>query len=188
MHPADTEDHFAALGADDVDEPLADGQRLDIDGPEVVVVTTPGHSPGHIALHLPGERLLLTGDLIVGSGTPWVGPPSGSLADYLASLRRVRALDTGRLLPAHGPLVDDPIAKIDEYLEHRAQRERQVLDCLASGRHTVPEMVATIYVGYPEGVLPLAGLTVRGHLEKLSDEGRVRAELEPQEPRYFLVG
>ena len=148
------------------------GRSSDVDGVFVHVVLTPGHSPGHLVFHIPSEGLLLTGDLIVGVGTSWVGPPGGSLTDYLASLRRVRGLpDVQRLLPAHGPVVDDPIAKVDEYLTHRQEREDQVLECLAGRRRSVEQLVQKIYSAYPPEVMGVAAITVRGHLDKLI-EGR----------------
>ncbi len=187
VHPLESGNAFASVDASEADVPLADEQVLDCDGIELRVLFTPGHSPGHVVFHLPAERLLLTGDLIVGSGTSWVGPPGGSLLDYLASLRRVRELDVARLLPAHGPIVDDPIGKVDEYLEHRAQRERQVLACIADGQVTVPTMVAVIYATYPDGVHGIAALTVQGHLDKLVAEGRVRMDASDVENRYQLA-
>ncbi|MFN7951768.1 MAG: MBL fold metallo-hydrolase [bacterium] len=187
VHPLESGNAFASVDASEADASLADEQVVDCDGVEVRVVFTPGHSPGHVVFHLPAARLLLTGDLIVGSGTSWVGPPGGSLVDYLASLRRVRGLDVARLLPAHGPIVDDPIAKVDEYLAHRAMREQQVLGCIEAGRHTVPAMVAAIYAAYPDGVHGIASLTVQGHLEKLVTEGRVRVDTSGVENRYELV-
>ncbi len=186
VHPLESGNAFASIEASEADASLADGQVMNCDGVELRVVFTPGHSPGHVVFELPRERLLLTGDLIVGSGTSWVGPPGGSLVDYLASLKRVRELDVGRLLPAHGPLVDDPVGKVDEYLEHRALRERQVLECIESGRRTVPEMVASIYAGYPEGVHGIAALTVQGHLDKLAGEGRVEVDTGSADNRYSL--
>lgn len=188
VHPLEAGNAFASVDVGERDADLTDGQVVDCDGVEARVVFTPGHSPGHVVLELPASRLLLTGDLIVGSGTSWVGPPGGSLVDYLASLRRVRALDVARILPAHGPLVDDPVAKVDEYLEHRAMREEQVLGCIRAGHDTVPAMVAVIYAAYPDGVHGIAALTMQGHLDKLLAEGRVAVDTSGAENRYLLVG
>ncbi|MBK7972377.1 MAG: MBL fold metallo-hydrolase [Deltaproteobacteria bacterium] len=188
VHPLESENAFASVDASEADAALADGQVIDCDGVEVRVVFTPGHSPGHVVLELPSSRLLLTGDLIVGSGTSWVGPPGGSLVDYLASLRRVRTLDVARILPAHGPIVDDPVAKVDEYLEHRALREEQVLGCIHDGQDTVPAMVAVIYAAYPDGVHGIAALTMQGHLDKLIAEGRVAVDASGDENRYRVIG
>jgi glyoxylase-like metal-dependent hydrolase (beta-lactamase superfamily II) len=95
----------------------------------------------------------------------------GSLAKYLASLERIRDLKPLRLLPAHGPMIDDPVAVLTEYVEHRLMRERQVLDALAKGRDTVQAIAESIYHGLDPALLPAARENVRAHLEKLQAEG-----------------
>ena len=95
----------------------------------------------------------------------------GSLAKYLASLERIRNLEPLRLLPAHGPLIDDPASVLTQYLEHRMMRERQVLDALAKGRDTIPAIAESIYDGLNPALMPAARENVRAHLEKLQEEG-----------------
>jgi glyoxylase-like metal-dependent hydrolase (beta-lactamase superfamily II) len=96
----------------------------------------------------------------------------GDLRAYLTSLRRVRELAPRRLLPGHGPIVDDPAALIDEYLAHRAQREQQILKAILDGARTVPEIVCRVYPALPESLSDAAAESVRAHLVKLRDEGR----------------
>ena len=91
----------------------------------------------------------------------------GDLADYLASLERLKALEPARIYPGHGPIVDRPVDLIDEYLAHRALRDRQILACLADGVTDVNAIVERIYSGVPAAVWPAARLTVQAHLRKL---------------------
>jgi glyoxylase-like metal-dependent hydrolase (beta-lactamase superfamily II) len=139
------------------------------------VVTTPGHAPDHICLFDPASRTLFGGDLIVKGSTVMIpASAGGSLQDYLDSLQRVRALAPRRVLPAHGPPIDDPDALIAEYVAHRAQREEQVLAALASGARDPAAIVARVYVGLVPALVGAAEESVTAHLLKLESEGRVR--------------
>jgi glyoxylase-like metal-dependent hydrolase (beta-lactamase superfamily II) len=95
-------------------------------------VPTPGHTPDHLCYHWPGGDGLFAGDLLLGRGdTTWVGDYPGCVADYLASLARVRALGVGTLYPAHGPTLVDGPAALDRFEAHRRARIRQVEEALA---------------------------------------------------------
>lgn len=166
-------------------EPLADGERVAAGDAELEVVHTPGHAPDHIALWHAASGTLLAGDLVV-PGSTVVIPAStgGSLADYLRSLRRVLALRPARILPAHGPPVDDPAELIAAYLDHRHHREQQVVAALEGGAKTVEDLVARIYRGLDPAVLPMARETVLAHLEKLVHDGLAAREGD----RWRIVG
>jgi glyoxylase-like metal-dependent hydrolase (beta-lactamase superfamily II) len=97
----------------------------------------------------------------------------GSLPDYLASLRRVKAARPARLLPAHGPVIGDPDALIDEYIRHRLERDAQILGAVAAGCRTPGEVVRAVYRGLPPGLVHAAEDTVLAHLIKLKGEGRL---------------
>lgn len=157
-------------------EPIRDGQVFRAGGAELVALHAPGHSSDHVVFHLPDERALFTGDAVVGRGTSFIDPPDGDLAKYLASLERMLALAPRTIYPGHGPIVLDGVAKLREYLAHRAEREAQVLAGLADGPRRLEELVADIYAEYPPEVHPLAARSVTAHLRKLRSEGRVQAE------------
>ncbi len=153
-------------------ESIDEGDRLTAGGEVFVVLHTPGHSPDHLAFWHEASRTVFTGDLVTkGSSVMIEASRGGSLAKYLASLERVRALEPMRLLPAHGPIIEDPGDVLTQYLEHRQMRERQVLNALASGRDTVPAIAESIYHGLNPALLPAARENVRAHLEKLREEG-----------------
>ncbi|HTK29182.1 MAG TPA: MBL fold metallo-hydrolase [Vicinamibacterales bacterium] len=157
--------------------PLSDGMRIDAAGEPLTVLHTPGHSPDHVAFWHEPTRTAFTGDLVVlGSSVMIHTSRGGSLAQYLASLERVRALAPRLLLPAHGPAVTDPASTIAAYLEHRRLRERQVIDALARGLTDVPSIAGSIYDGLDERLLPAARENVRAHLEKLKAEGRAHED------------
>src|SRR2546423_8376230 len=106
--------------------PLADGEVIDAGGESLTVVHTPGHSPDHVALWHADSRSIFTGDLVaLGSSVMIHASRGGNLSDYMRSLERVLALNPAPLLPAHGPVVDEPRALVTVYIEHRRDRERE---------------------------------------------------------------
>jgi glyoxylase-like metal-dependent hydrolase (beta-lactamase superfamily II) len=152
---------------------LDEGDVVHTEEGDLEVMLTPGHAPDHLTFWHPASRTLFVGDmLVVGSTVVIPASQGGSLADYLRSLERMAALNPARALPAHGPMIEDPLALIDRYVEHRAQREAQVLDALASGRHTVEAIAGLIYPSLQAALVPMARESVLAHLQKLQAEGR----------------
>jgi glyoxylase-like metal-dependent hydrolase (beta-lactamase superfamily II) len=137
------------------------------------IIPTPGHAPDHLCFFDRSSGDLYCGDLARRGGTIVIpARKGGDLRAYLASLRLVRDLAPARLLPGHGPIVNDPIALIDEYLAHRAQREQQILQAILDGARTVDEIVRRVYPALPASLSEAAADSVRAHLAKLRDEGR----------------
>lgn len=143
------------------------------------VVPTPGHAADHVCFVR--ARVCFCGDLILGEGSTIVPPAAGggSLVDYMRSLRRLAELDVDVLAPGHGPPITDPAAKIAEYLEHRASRERRLVAALDSGQRSRDALLATVWDDVPEVLRPAAAVAMQAHLEKLGAEGREIGELEP---------
>ena len=158
---------------------LHDGQVVSGDGVTLTAVHTPGHASDHLCFYLREEQALFTGDLVLGGSTTVIPDEDGDLAQYLDSLRRIQALGARRIYPAHGPVIEDAPAKIQEYLDHRMLRERQILDALSGGARTIPEMVRVIYADVPVALHPAAGMSVHSHLKKLRHEARVSEEVVP---------
>jgi glyoxylase-like metal-dependent hydrolase (beta-lactamase superfamily II) len=153
---------------------LVPGRPLLGAGLALVPVPTPGHSADHCCFLLPAERAMFTGDHILGRGSTMVEWPGGDMGAYMRSLSGLLDYDLERLYPGHGPMVPDAEAKIDEYLDHRHQRERQVLDALAAGDRIPAEVVARVYAEVDPVLHPAAELSVRAHLVKLMREERVK--------------
>jgi glyoxylase-like metal-dependent hydrolase (beta-lactamase superfamily II) len=151
---------------------LAAGTRLRGGGVALEPVPTPGHSADHCCFWLEAERAMLTGDHILGRGTTVVEWPGGDMAAYLVSLEVVGRFHPDRLYPGHGPLVTDPAATIREYVDHRLEREAQVLAAMEAGERTPAGMVRRIYADVDPALHGFAELSVRAHLVKLVREGR----------------
>jgi glyoxylase-like metal-dependent hydrolase (beta-lactamase superfamily II) len=157
---------------------LGDGDRVALGpGDAVTALRTPGHSPDHLAVWHEGSRSVFTGDLVVRGGSVLIqASRGGRLADYLASLERIRALEPRVLYPAHGPAIDgaDEAAEVlRAHIAHRLERERQVLDAVAGGASHVRAIAERIYHDLPPALEAAARENVRAHLEKLRDEGKV---------------
>jgi glyoxylase-like metal-dependent hydrolase (beta-lactamase superfamily II) len=137
------------------------------------IVPTPGHAPDHLCFFDRQSGDVYCGDLARRGGTIVIpASKGGDLRAYLASLGRVRDLNPRRLLPGHGPIIDDPTALIAEYVTHREQREQQILKAILDGARTVPDIVRRVYPALPASLSDAAAESVRAHLVKLRDEGR----------------
>lgn len=158
----------------DVDRALGDGDEIRIGSFGLVALDTPGHSDAHLCFWNETGHLLFCGDLIAGVGTVVLGETPGSLTRYRSSLRRLEALGPSVILPGHGPLVPDGLSKIREYLAHRAERDRQIVDVLRSGPATVEMLVQRLYVDTPAALYPMAARNVRAHLEWLAEVRHVQ--------------
>ena len=165
---------------------LKDGDEIRAGGTVVRAVHTPGHSPDHVVFLLAQAGALFTGDAVLGRGTSVIDPPEGDLAAYVRSLQKMLDLQPRVIYPGHGPAVFDAVAKLNEYMLHRAEREEQVLAALAAGKQTIDEMVGEIYAGYPPAVRPLAARSVLAHLQKLEAEGRVDRSRKAGAERYAV--
>lgn len=154
--------------------PIDDGATVRNDGATLRAVYTPGHAPDHLCYYLEEEKALFTGDVVLGAGTTVIPDDTGDLGQYMASLKRLLELDLAVIYPAHGPVIRNPRQKIQEYIAHRELRDNQILDALAAGTPLVPmELVKKIYVDVPEFLHAAAANSVRSHLKKLRNEGRV---------------
>jgi len=156
-------------------EPIGDGDRVEAGDTSIVAVHTPGHAPDHLCFWHEETRTVFGGDLAQMGATVWLpSTQGGDVAMYIASLERVLGLRPARLLPGHGPRIDDPVALLHWYIEHRREREAQIVDALRRGDTAVEAVVARIYRELPAVLVPQARETVTAHLQKLERERRVR--------------
>jgi ribonuclease/clavin/mitogillin len=171
---------------------LQDADRLELgqapDGHSWFLETlhTPGHAAGHLAFYEPHYRLLFAGDMVSTQSSILIVPPDGDLATYLTSLQRLRALDCRLLFPAHGSPSAQPVKTIDECLAHRAKREQQLLEAIATRPRTVSELVEELYRGTPATLLRMAELQIRAGLNKLHSEGRIEPHGEGDDASWDL--
>lgn len=154
-------------------EPIAANEQIAAGDETLIALHTPGHAPDHLSFWHEPTRTLFCGDLAVKGTTVFIPSESrGDLADYLASLERVIALQPSRLLPAHGPVIDDPRTLLRGYIDHRHERERQILAALAESPLTPDQLVARIYRGLNDTLRAMARESVVAHLVKLARDGR----------------
>lgn len=149
--------------------PLNNANRIRAGDVWLTVVHTPGHAADHVCFWQADTRDLYCGDMMTATTTILVPPASrgGSLRAYLDSLRSLAALDPATAWPGHGPVITKPVERIQEYLTHRAMRERQVRACLDEGVTDIDAIVARVYAETPQALWPAARLTVEALLEKL---------------------
>ena len=153
---------------------IGDGELLQAGERVLRAVHTPGHAPDHLCFFDESSGVMFTGDLVQSEGTVMIPASSGGdLTAYLDSLRRVLALAPRQLLPAHGPVIDDPAAVVRRYLEHRQRREDQILAEVGKGADTVDRVVAEVYPNLDDALAAAARESVRAHLHKLRADGRV---------------
>jgi glyoxylase-like metal-dependent hydrolase (beta-lactamase superfamily II)/8-oxo-dGTP pyrophosphatase MutT (NUDIX family) len=148
---------------------LSEGDEISAGGASLRALHTPGHASDHVSFELIGTKSLFAGDNILGEGTAVIAPPDGNMRDYLFSLYRLRGMDLERIYTGHFRALDGGTAVIDEYLAHRAERRRSVIDALGVPR-TVDEIVKLVYADTPEHLHALARLQVVAMLELLEEE------------------
>ena len=146
---------------------VKDGDIIHCDGFSLQVLHLPGHSEDQMCLHLLEDKAVFSADTVLGQGTTTFM----NLKQYLHSLQMLKSLQANRLYPGHGKEITDVEATINFYIQHRQDREKQIMEYLSkSGAKSVAEIVTGLYVGYPKDVLLSAEKVVRLHLEKLRDD------------------
>ena len=161
-----------------VDTNLVDEDTLGLKGDpriNLLVMHTPGHARGHLCLYEERTGTLISGDNIVGLGSVLIDPPEGNMRDYLHSLTRMRALpNLSVIFGGHGPAIANPYAKLDEYIEHRLDREQKILQAVRDGATTPKDIVTVVYTDVSPKAHAMAERAVLAHLEKLVEDGLVR--------------
>lgn len=159
---------------------LHDNEPIDLAGRTWRALHTPGHAPGHICLHDREGRTLIAGDMVANGSTILIPPDDGGdMAEYIAQLQRLDALDTTLVLPAHGEPIEHPRELFQYYVKHRLMREAKVLAAWLKKREElgrepdVAEIVPAAYDDTPMHLWPLARGAAEAHVIKLRREGRL---------------
>jgi len=162
-----------------VEMPVAHGDAVTAGGRRLRAIFTPGHAPGHLALHDRDSGAMIAGDMVAGVGTIAIDPDEGDLQDYLDSLQRLIDLQPSTLLPAHGPALPHAHAVLSFYIAHRHSRTEQVRTALDhAGRATALALAPTVYPELATALYPLAARQITTHLNWLQANGRVRAHAD----------
>jgi glyoxylase-like metal-dependent hydrolase (beta-lactamase superfamily II) len=148
------------------------------DGWRITALHTPGHTSNHLCFVLDdgARRTLFTGDHVMGWSTTVVSPPDGDMAAYLESLRVVAGRRDHVAMPTHGPPIPDPAVFAAGLIEHRLDRERQVLGAVRSGLDSIPAIVELLYADVRRELHKPARRSVLAHLVKLVDDGVIAVE------------
>lgn len=172
-------DRFRAATGIEPDRTMTGGTTISLSrgeghtGEFVHVLDTPGHTPDHVSIVVGDGGPICCGDCAVRDGSVVVGAPDGDVRAYLTSLRRLLAIGPPKLLPGHGPPIDDPRHTLERIVSHRLERERRILDAVEDGARRLEEILERAYEKDLTGVEDLARATVVAHLEKLAVEGKL---------------
>ena len=174
----DTPDELKREGPDTdfiPDVTVADGDVIEGDGWTIEVVHTPGHTSNHVCFGLRDEKVLFTGDHVMGWATSVISPPDGDLYDYLASLEKLLERDDVRYWPTHGPAIEEPQDYVRSFIAHRRSREAQIVTALEEGPKTIKDLVPGMYAEVDKRLWRAAANSVYSHLLALHRQGRVDA-------------
>lgn len=181
-HGGEREGEAVEEGADHAFAPdvrVADGDVIEGRDWTLEAVHTPGHTSNHLCFALKEEQALFCGDHVMGWSTTVVSPPDGDMRAYRASLAGLLERDEAIYWPTHGAPVRDPKGHVAGLLEHRAEREAQIIACLREGVTTIPEIVGRLYKDVDPRLHGAAGRSVLAHLVELVERGAVRSDPAP---------
>ncbi|CAI5442079.1 unnamed protein product [Caenorhabditis angaria] len=149
---------------------IDDGFSVGVEGATLKFIHTPGHTADHFALWLEEEKSLFSGDCILGEGTTVFE----DLHDYMKSLNLIKSLKPSRIYPGHGPVIEKVDEKVDEYIEHRMKREREILEVLKKNEEiSSMDITNQVYASSPWAVRLAALNNVKLVLKKLQKDGIV---------------
>jgi glyoxylase-like metal-dependent hydrolase (beta-lactamase superfamily II) len=153
---------------------LSDGDEVAVGDFILRALHTPGHASNHLCYLLKGTGLLFTGDHLMQGSTVVIGPPDGSMSDYLQSLARLQREPVTRLAPGHGLVIEDAQAEIARIIAHRLQREAKVVERLGqAAAANIDTLVVSVYDDVDPRLHPVAKSSLLAHLLKLEQDGRV---------------
>jgi len=155
------------------------GDVIEGDDWTVECVFTPGHTSNHMCFALREEKALFSGDHVMGWSTTVVSPPDGDMATYMASLELLLTRDDEIYWPTHGPAITEPKPFVQAYMDHRDDRERQIIEQISEGRTTIPEMVPVMYAAVDPRLHAPAARSVLAHLVRMVGDGRVTCDGVP---------
>jgi glyoxylase-like metal-dependent hydrolase (beta-lactamase superfamily II) len=151
-----------------VDILLEDGDIIDLGTSRLRIIHTPGHSPGHVCIYEEEGRILFSGDHVLGNSTTYIGS-GGDMTDYIDSLYKLLDFEMRAIFPAHGKIVNNPHERIKGEIEHKKQREREILELLNSGFNSIGQLTKELY----KFQNPFLIEATREYLKKLKKEGRI---------------
>ena len=157
---------------------LEHGDLIDLDGALLEILLTPGHTLGSISIMYYEEKVLFTGDTILGDSNTTIMCDQGDMELYLNSLRNLQNYEIRLIAPGHGPVVRRPMVEINRIIEHRLNRERQIFELISTQKNTIDEIFNSIYINLETELAHLAREQIRSHVVKLQREGRITSSTD----------
>jgi len=170
------------------DRQLFDGDVFSASECRLETIATPGHTANHLCFAIQGTGFLLSADHVMGWSTSVVAPPDGNMRDYMTSIDKLLKRDEDTYFPGHGGVIYSARAYAHDLKQHRLARERAILEQLANGEKTIPEIVSVLYAAVDPALHPAAGLSVFAHLEDLAGRGLVGAAPSPTLDARYRAG
>lgn len=167
---------------------VRDGDVIEGDGWTMEAVYTPGHTSNHLCFGLREEKALFTGDHVMGWSTSIISPPDGDMTAYMDSLDKLLERDDAVYWPTHGTSIDDPKPFVRAFIEHRLERERQIINCLEQGVHQIEAMVPLMYTELDKNMYGAAARSVLAAMQRLTDLGRVTCDGTPGIGSTYALG
>lgn len=161
-----------------VQQVLEHGDLIDLDGARLEILLTPGHTLGSISIMYYEEKVLFTGDTILGDSNTTIMYDQGDMELYLNSLSNLQGYEIRLIAPGHGPVVRRPMVEIKRIIEHRLNRERQIFELISIQKSTIDEIFNSIYMNLEPELTHLAREQVRSHVVKLQREGRITSSTD----------
>ena len=162
------------------DVEIRHGDIIEGKGWSMECVYTPGHTSNHICFQLREEKTLFSGDHVMGWSTSVISPPDGDMGDYMSSLQLLLERDDERYWPTHGPCIDNPKPFVQAFIEHRREREEQILQCLKDGITTIQAMVPIMYRELPKNLYPAAARSVFAAVIYLLEQNKIQIRYSEQ--------
>ena len=157
---------------------VRDGDIIEGEGWTIECVHTPGHTSNHLCFALKEENALFTGDHVMGWSTSVIGPPDGDMTQYMESLEKLLRRPEDIYWPTHGTCIKNVKEYVQAFIDHRLERERQILDCLASGHTQIEKMVPVMYTDTDKRLYRAAARSVLAAMIRMLDTGQVSCDTD----------
>jgi glyoxylase-like metal-dependent hydrolase (beta-lactamase superfamily II) len=169
------------------DVELNDNDLIKTDEWSIEAIHTPGHTSNHICYALLDENILFSGDHVMGWSTTVIVPPDGNMDDYLVSLKKLLSRNEDRFFPTHGPIIDKPKKLVNDYISHRLDRERQIIDAIKKGNNKISDIVKLIYKDVDQSLHPAAAMSTLAHLKRMESNQEVTVQGKGLEGLYSIA-
>ena len=139
-------------------------------------IHTPGHTSNHLCYSLKEEKILFSGDHVMGWSTTVIVPPDGDMEDYIQSLEKLLRRDDKNYLPTHGKMIENPKELVKKYITHRSSREDQIIKTIKSGNNKIIDIVKVIYVDVDKRLYPAASMSTLAHLTRMINKRQIKTD------------